>query len=415
MRRIIYAHVAEDGRLILPAEVSKRFGLEPGSRAVLVEGTNQITLHLPVTALRRVYIEPTNACNLNCLTCMRNVWDEPQGRMGTETFERILDSLRSFSPLPMVFFGGLGEPLFHPHIIEMIASVKAIGARVEMITNGTLLSDTLAEEIIDSGLDFLWVSIDGATAESYMDIRLGDVLPQVIENLKRLCSRRDAAYGYTPQIGIAFVAMRRNIADLPSVMRLGAELGVKRYSITNVLAHTPLLAKETLYDNSLNHTDASTADVSPHINLPRIDLTPETLPALEKLLEHSYQISLGENEIGLPTDKCPFVARGSLSIRWDGEVSPCLPLLHTHESYLDERVRSSKAHSLGNVAEHDLLGIWNTPDYLALRETLQSFAFSPCAFCNSCEMANDNIEDCYGNIKPTCGGCLWAQGFIQCP
>ncbi len=35
--------------------------------------------------------------------------------------------------------------------------------------------------------------------------------------------------------------------------------------------------------------------------------------------------------------------------------------------------------------------------------------------CNSCEMAIENVEDCFGNVHPTCGGCLWAQGLIRCP
>jgi MoaA/NifB/PqqE/SkfB family radical SAM enzyme len=62
-----------------------------------------------------------------------------------------------------------------------------------------------------------------------------------------------------------------------------------------------------------------------------------------------------------------------------------------------------------------LMDIWNNPEYVALRERLQEFDFSPCTFCNSCEMAESNKEDCFGNIQPACGGCLWAQGFIQCP
>ena len=42
-----------------------------------------------------------------------------------------------------------------------------------------------------------------------------------------------------PRLGIAFVAMKRNIADLPEVIRLGQRLGADRYSVSNVLAHTP--------------------------------------------------------------------------------------------------------------------------------------------------------------------------------
>jgi len=47
---------------------------------------------------------------------------------------------------------------------------------------------------------------------------------------------------------------------------------------------------------------------------------------------------------------------------------------------------------------------------------LQNFAFAPCTFCGGCDLSETNEEDCIGNdIFPVCGGCLWAQGIIQCP
>ena len=57
--------------------------------------------------------------------------------MSDQTFERILDSVGSIYPRPTVFLGGLGEPLFHSQTVEMVAQVKALGAEVELITNGT--------------------------------------------------------------------------------------------------------------------------------------------------------------------------------------------------------------------------------------------------------------------------------------
>ena len=83
--------------------------------------------------------------------------------------------------------------------------------------------------------------------------------------------------------------------------------------------------------------------------------------------------------------------------------------------YLGDRERVSREYFVGDVREKDLIEIWNNPEYQTLRKRLQDFDFSPCAFCNSCEMANENLEDCYGNIQPTCGGCLWARGLIRCP
>ena len=65
----------------------------------------------------------------------------------------------------------------------MVAKVKALGATVELITNGTLLTQEMSGRLIEAGLDVLWVSLDGATPESYADVRLGAALPEVLANL----------------------------------------------------------------------------------------------------------------------------------------------------------------------------------------------------------------------------------------
>ena len=46
---------------------------------------------------------------------------------------------------------------------------------------------------------------------------------------------------------------------------------------------------------------------------------------------------------------------------------------------------------------------------------LQEFNFSPCIQCGGCDFFESNQEDCIGSPMPACGGCLWAQGVIQCP
>ena len=50
------------------------------------------------------------------------------------------------------------------------------------------------------------------------------------------------------------------------------------------------------------------------------------------------------------------------------------------------------------------------------RERLHDFSFAPCTFCGGCDLSETNEEDCLGNkVFPVCGGCLWAQGIVQCP
>ncbi len=90
-------------------------------------------------------------------------------------------------------------------------------------------------------------------------------------------------------------------------------------------------------------------------------------------------------------------------------------MLHTHVHHLKERQHLVKRDILGNIVERDLLDLWLDPKYVQYRERVHSFAFAPCTFCGGCELLDANEEDCLGNTFPSCGGCLWAQGVIQCP
>ncbi len=411
----LWGEVDENGRLVLPPEVAAAHGLAPGARVRLDPEGNHVRLHRPVTHLTKVYVEPTTQCNLDCVTCIRHNWEGTTGRMSEDTFARVLAGLRDFCPAPAVFFGGLGEPLFHRRTVDWVAQAKVAGARVELITNGTLLTEKRSRQLIDAGLDVLWVSIDGATPESYADVRLGAELPQVIANVQRFRRMRRGSHYPTPKIGIAFVAMARNIHELPQVLALGQRLGASLFSVSNVLPYTAEMQADRLYSGTIRNMAYLSALHLPKLNLPKMDLNEVTQPAFQAALNSGYNVNFAGNSLAGANDVCGFVESGTLSVAWDGGVSPCWPLMHTHTSYLHGKPRHSRRHVVGWVGERTLAEIWNDPDYLAYRERVQSFAFAPCTFCGGCELAEANEEDCFGNTFPACGGCLWAQGVIQCP
>lgn len=412
-----WAEVDEQGRIILPPHIANLHGIQPGTRLRIDGDLRNLRLHRSATHLTKLYIEPTDICNLDCRTCIRNGWEEPLGKMSDEVFQRILEGLHSFdsTSIPSVFFGGLGEPLYHPKTIEMIQQVKALGSRVEMITNGTMLTETRAKQLISAGLDTLWVSIDGATPESYSDIRLGAQLPKVLKNLARFRELRKQGHRPTPEIGIAFVAMKRNIADLPQVIKLGLQHGAVRFSVSNVLPYTAEMQEEMLYRRTLSDITYMTSPWLPQISLPKMDINDTTREAFIQALNSGCNVSFAGYNLGGASDVCSFIESGSMAIGWDGSVSPCLPLLHTHTSYLHNKPRINRRHIVGKVTDRNLLDLWSDPDYVAYRETVQGFGFAPCTFCGGCDLSEGNEEDCLGNEFPSCGGCLWAQGVIQCP
>lgn len=413
--KIAWAHVDEQGRLVLPPEMAAQLGLTSGAQVRADSTRHGLQLHRPVTHLAKLYIEPTNACNLDCATCFRHGWDEPVGRMSDAAFDAILAGLAAFDPLPTVYFGGIGEPLAHRRTVAWVAQAHALGARTELITNGTLLNEHVARGLIDAGLDLLWVSIDGARPESYADVRLGAELAQVIANVARFSKLRRGGHHPLPEIGIAFVALKRNIADLPEVLQLGLDLGAKHFSVSNVLPVTPELQDEMLYTrarNALAYIDSRTV---PHLNLPKMDFDEFTRDALFQAFQAGYNVSYAGQNWAEASNTCTYIEGGTMSVAWTGDISPCWPLMHTHVSYLHGEPRVNHRHAVGNVLERGLRDLWLDPDYVTFRLRVQAFEFPPCTFCGGCERSEANQEDCLGNSLPACGGCLWAQGVIQCP
>jgi len=73
------AEIDKEGQVVLPAQFRQLYGLKPGAKIHLEEAMIGLRMRQPVTHLAKVYIEPTNCCDLECRTCIQNTWDEALG------------------------------------------------------------------------------------------------------------------------------------------------------------------------------------------------------------------------------------------------------------------------------------------------------------------------------------------------
>jgi len=178
--------------------------------------------------LRRLQVEVTGACNLRCRMCLvryRPRLDRHRASFPLDRFVALLDELPD---LEQVTLQGLGEPLLHPDLADMIRAAKDRGLTVGFNTNGTLLTGRRIDELLDSGVDWLHVSVDGATARTFEHIRDGAHFDQVVRNLRRLVAAR-ARRGQThPAVQLNAVLMRSNQHELLDLVRLAADIGVDR-------------------------------------------------------------------------------------------------------------------------------------------------------------------------------------------
>ena len=404
----------EDGRLAVPPGLEKTLGLEPGARLELVVDHGRVEVRPNIHSLNRLYIEPTSRCNLSCRTCIRNTWDEPLGDMDTGVFDRLVRQLARFPHLESVMFGGFGEPTIHPRVLDMVRAVKGLGLRAEMTTNATLLDDDLVGGLLRERLDMLWVSLDGTTEESFETVRPGAGLARVMDNLDRL-AKRNGRDGHEIEIGIAFVVMKTNLGDVKHLDRLARSVGARRIIVSHVLPYSEAMEKEMLCLQTLTLETFTFASGKTELSLPRIDVNNTTKETLFSLLQGFENLTFMGNRVAVDARRCRFVHDRASFIRWDGKVSPCMGLLHSHRTFLYGLERRVRSHAFGDVRTGDLYDVWNAKEYAAFRNKVRDFEFSPCHVCGGCSLLEKNDEDCYGNAFPACGGCLWAQGIIQCP
>jgi MoaA/NifB/PqqE/SkfB family radical SAM enzyme len=337
--------------------------------------------------------------------------------MSLAAFDNLLHQLEALPTPPIVHLGGYGEPMTHPFFLEMVRHAKGAGLRVEVTTNGSLLDARTAAELIDLDLDRLMVSLDGAVPESYGDVRAGASFTQVMDNMRTLyrLKLRKARKHSNPQVGIAFVAMKRNVGDLAQLPRLATQIGAWSIQVSNLVPHTAEMEDEILYRHALTACAFRASRWVPDMSLPKLDLNEHTTEPLRETFASTASISLLGASLSAANDYCRFAHQGYAVVRWDGEVSPCLELMHDHPVYVRGRRKDVTHLSVGNIEREPLSDIWNSEPFGAHRTKLRAFRFSPCSTCGGCERFAENLTDCTENIFPACGGCLWAQGFIQCP
>jgi MoaA/NifB/PqqE/SkfB family radical SAM enzyme len=335
--------------------------------------------------------------------------------MDMAVYRKLLSDLKEFPTLNSISFWGIGEPLMHPEIVNMVSLAHEMGLKTEVITNGHLLNKDMASGFIHAGLDTLVVSVDGITQASYQAIRLGGNLLLVEENIRTLNMLRSMTSGNNPEVGLEFVVMRRNIDQLPDVADMARSMEASFIIVTNLLPCAEDMKEEILYWISAmagNYKEHSRC--FPGLRLPRMDLRTKYLPPVLALLERLGK-PMPEIKDVPEEDYCPFVQKGSAAVAWSGHVSPCIALMHSYRCYILGREKIIKRYSVGNIAQEKMGDIWNKESYREFRDRVLKFEFSPCIKCGGCYNCETNEEDCLGNTHPVCGDCLWANSVLLCP
>lgn len=419
----------------------------------------------------KLFVETTTRCNLGCLMCVKQTagCEMHEADMSQETFSALTKALPYVEAL---ILNGIGEPLLNPHLESFISTAKSIMPKTGWVgfqTNGMLLTNLRSVSLVNAGLDRICLSIDAATPELFQTLREGAGLSDIeramraIENAKRLCGRPDVA------VGIEYVVMRKNLTELPAALRWAATHGATFAIVTHMLPYEEKHADEAAYSrcsaeaielfrqySTMLHQEG--LDVSDYFearwkyarNMDEqrlVDLV-EAMKVeadrrglfidMKKLLMMDIHqadevalvfsraqevarecgIELRLPEIALLEKRhCGFVEDGGVFVSVDGNVSPCYFLWHRYRCYASGWSQQVNPKVFGNVAERDVLQIWNSQEYRSFRSQVTSYDYPGCSNCSlaPCDyvQTDDFEQDCHiGNVP--CGACLWCAGVFQC-
>ena len=292
-----------------------------------------------------IFIETAAVCNLKCKACPTGLGqlNRPCEFMAPQLFnEMVKNNRRNFKYLDIVNPFLFGEPLLNKHIFEYIKILRKETppyTRIELHTNGNIdNSRDAAAKLVETGLDMVSISLDGADCSSYESFRQGGNFALACEFIKALTKAKKEKKFLKPEIVIQMILTRYSEDQIDAFKRLRDELGVDR-----------ILFKEYFHEFTML-TDREGYALAP--TKKELSLTEEEKKGL----------------IDRKKNLCGWVYR-TVCISSNGEIAPCC---------IDFNISL-----LGglNVRASDIRKLWNSEKYKRLRKDMLSGSIDMCNKC----------------------------------
>lgn len=172
-----------------------------------------------------IIIDPINTCNLKCPLCPTGLGEKNQtkGRLNLEEFK---NHLKPFIPYAYeVILHNWGEPFLNNNILSMVSHCKTNNIGTNLSSNLNVLSFS-GEEIVKSGLEYLIVSLDGTSQETYKKYRVNGDISTVFKNLNSILEAKKKLKSKTPVIEWQYLVMKHNLHEINEAKKLSVNMGV---------------------------------------------------------------------------------------------------------------------------------------------------------------------------------------------
>jgi len=350
------------------------FGVTPKGKKILLGERTVINSRTEILKKPEFFqLALTNRCNLSCSMCpahsSSSSWIGQGLSINPVVLERSLESLRYYAKdIKRVFLSEYGEPFLYKEIFDVINDVHEIcpQAKISLTSNGTLFSEQLIKNIIDSHLTDIAISLDAGSKKTYEKIRKGADFDQVTSGIKKFIEIRKLAEKNTPEIYTNFVLMHSNIQELPDYVRLAANLGVDHVQTVNPFGIFEGDQEELLY--SMPNSD----------NISQIKKYEIKIKEAQYIAQKAgISFSLPSFYPSTPGTECLARGRSLVSISPSGDVYPCCIMAAKGPE------KGLAIKPIGNIIENSIGEIWNSEPYIHHRESLFRGA-PPNTLCLQC-------------------------------
>ncbi|HVE80461.1 MAG TPA: radical SAM/SPASM domain-containing protein [Gemmatimonadaceae bacterium] len=291
-----------------------------------------------------IQLQTINACQAACVMCPYTTYAKvfPRGRMDDALLEKVMaevaahPEVRSFIPMLQ------NEPLLDRRLFERVRSFKAAAGprtRVELVTNGALLTDDVVAQIRDVGLDILDISLDALTRDTYQRIRIGLDFDAVIAGVERVI----AADLPRTSVFVRLVRQRANRHEIQPFISRWRSRGVG------------------VFVYSAHDRAGSVAAFDDKVRIPAREL-----PVLHRLERLASRLAFG---------RCP-IPFTTANILHDGTMLMCV-----HDW--------GRKVVVGNVRDATIAELWNGPRMRELRRLVWERRYDEVASCRDCSLQRD--------------------------
>lgn len=273
----------------------------------------------------RYVLEVSSMCNLKCALCHagnREGYEYHPGVMDMDLMEKILDKIKTENPSAVVCAYVNSEPFLHPHLPEVIKSIKRRGFRCEIATNLNYMQQL--DQVLAAKPDILTVSVSGFTQGVYERAHRGGDIEKVKANIKELVEANIRG-GHGLFLGVSYHMYNDNLGEEMAAMKKFTEdLGIlfmiswgRVITIENTVQALRFLEQQ------------KGGEVMPYVirdNVPDLNAIfppakPEFIKSMERLRFHPEKArALYEK---WPVSNVCLIADVFTEIRWDGRVQLC--------------------------------------------------------------------------------------------